>query len=478
MRKVKTHQKIKIVLLVTGLFLWLFSTHVFSVENFKINLDQAQFLGTDKQSYLEIYYSYPENSLQYQKKENNQFGSEVYFTLVIYQNDSLWANKQWKIENQVADTTSLSNSKKHLVDLLRYPIQGGNQYAIHLYARDYYSGKMDSTKSLYTVKKCSEDQVCLSDLLIASNIQPFTQTSDPKFRKKNYEIVPNPKLFFGFDLHELFYYFEMNHLTQIKPDSQYAVLWQIQDSTGTVVLSNKDNLDWRPLVNESSREIGQIGVWELPNGQYQLSCYLQTSSGKFSGIASHKKFCVRKSAVQVASADNQAAPIEPLTFLDGFNEKQIDQEYDQMYALTTRDIRKHYAKLKILEEKKSMLYNLWTMNATLFGLSARDFRYDFLERIKEAHDKYKNSFKVGWKTDQGITFLKYGPPSDIERHPSEAGTKPYEVWVYEELEGGVVFVFIDRTGFNQFELIHSSKRGELSDPNWQRYIATNPTERY
>jgi len=474
---VKTNRNIKQFIIVAGLFIGLFTGKIYANEQFQISLDYAQFLGADKQCYLEIYYAYPENSPQFQLQANNEFGCAVYFTLNIYQNDSLWANKQWKIEKQLPDTTNLSTSKKHLVDLIRYSIRGGNKYSVWLFARDYYSGKTDSTKTVFTAQNCSDSQICMSDLLLASGIQPFTPTSDPKFRKKVYDIVPNPGLSYGIDLHELFYYFEIYHLTLAKPDSQYAILWQIEDSTGNVVLSNSDNLDWRPLVHESSREIGQIGVWDLDNGSYMLSCYLQTASGKFSEITKSKKFLVDK---QVEPLPNTTIPVlgEDHTFLDDFDEKRLDQEYDQMYALTTNDIRTTYKKIKVLPEKKSLIYNLWMMSAAEVGLSAAIFRHDYLQRIKEADEKYKSSFKPGWKTDQGRIFLKYGPPSDIERHHSESGTKPYEVWRYEELEGGVIFVFIDRIGFNQYELIHSTKRGELSEPNWTRYIATNPLDKY
>jgi GWxTD domain-containing protein len=474
---VKTNPIYRIYIFFVILILLLFSENLYPGDKFQISLDHAQFLGSDNQCYLEIYYSYPENGPLYQKKDNNEFGCEVYFSLNILQDDSLWANKHWKIEKQLTDTTILSNSKKHLVDLIRYPVNGGHQYTIQLFARDYYSGKMDSAKTILTGRNFVETQVCLSDLLIASSVQPFSPASDPKFRKKAYEIVPNPNLAFGIDLYELFYYFEIYHLTQARPDSQYAILWQIQDSLGQLVATNANSLEWRPIVHESSREIGQIGVWGLENGSYTLSCYVQTASGKISESASSKKFFIYKPVTPVPAV-NTVTLVEQPTFLEGFDEQQLDREFDQMFALTTKDIRKIYDNIKSLDQKKSQIYNLWTMSASLVGLPVTDFRYKFMQRIKEADEKYKSSFKPGWKTDQGIVFLKYGPPTDVERHPSEAGTKPYEVWRYENLEGGVIFVFIDRTGFSQYELIHSTKRGELSDQNWQRYISTNPLDRY
>ena len=456
----------------------IFSQNAYPGAQFQLSLDHAQFLGPDNQCYLEIYYSYPENNPLYQKDEYNQFGSTVYFTLNIFQDDTLWATKQWKIEKQLPDTAMLSSSKKHLVDLIRYPVGEGRRYSVSLFARDFYSGKMDSAKAQLVGKKFVEHQLCLSDLILATNIQPFSGTSDPKFRKRVYDVVPNPSLSFGKDLHVLFYYFEIYNMTQEMADSQYAVLWQIKDSTGNIVEDNANGLVWRKIAHESSKEIGQFDISGLSNGSYNLWCSVLTPSGKLTSETSSKNFFVNKPVQEISVARQIIAPLEQLLFLEGFDEKQLDQEFDQVYALTTKEARKIYGNLSNLEAKRKFIYNIWTINVSDAGISVGYFRSRFLQLIHEVDEKYRTAFKPGWKTDQGIVFLKYGTPSDIERNPNVAGTKPYEVWKYENIEGGVIFVFIDRTGFGRYELIHSTKRGELSDHNWQRYISPNPMDRY
>ncbi|MCW8824752.1 MAG: GWxTD domain-containing protein, partial [Ignavibacteriaceae bacterium] len=79
----------------------------------------------------------------------------------------------------------------------------------------------------------------------------------------------------------------------------------------------------------------------------------------------------------------------------------------------------------------------------------------------------------GWKTDRGRVFLVYGEPSEIDRHPNETDTRPYVIWIYESIEGGVLFVFGDLTGFSDYQLLHSTKRGELRDDSWRRRIAVH-----
>jgi hypothetical protein len=51
--------------------------------------------------------------------------------------------------------------------------------------------------------------------------------------------------------------------------------------------------------------------------------------------------------------------------------------------------------------------------------------------------------------------------------------KPYEIWFYNEIEGGVQFIFGDISGFGNYELLHSTKRGEVNDPDWERRLRTD-----
>ena len=95
---------------------------------------------------------------------------------------------------------------------------------------------------------------------------------------------------------------------------------------------------------------------------------------------------------------------------------------------------------------------------------------DYMARVKKSNDRYTSMGREGWKTDRGRVYLTYGEPSEIERFPNQTNTKPYEIWHYNDLEGGVIFVFADLTGFSQYTLVNSTLRGELRDDNWQNRI--------
>ncbi|HEX9933600.1 MAG TPA: hypothetical protein VGB38_00265, partial [bacterium] len=64
----------------------------------------------------------------------------------------------------------------------------------------------------------------------------------------------------------------------------------------------------------------------------------------------------------------------------------------------------------------------------------------------------------------------YGKPSDIDRFPSSYQMVPYEIWSYDAIEGGVIFVFADLSGFKNYSLLHSTKRGEVYNPEYEAQL--------
>ncbi len=76
----------------------------------------------------------------------------------------------------------------------------------------------------------------------------------------------------------------------------------------------------------------------------------------------------------------------------------------------------------------------------------------------------------GWRSDQGRILIQYGPWSELSDLPSPAYGKPVKIWRYHRLQGGVVFVFQDVTGYGNYRLVHSSARGELFDTGWEQTL--------
>jgi hypothetical protein len=94
----------------------------------------------------------------------------------------------------------------------------------------------------------------------------------------------------------------------------------------------------------------------------------------------------------------------------------------------------------------------------------------YLQRILSADQRFRALGRAGWRTDRGRVLALYAEPDEVERFPSSQDSKPYEVWRYYSIENGVEFTFVDRSGFGEHTLVHSTKRGELQDTEWQRFL--------
>jgi len=75
---------------------------------------------------------------------------------------------------------------------------------------------------------------------------------------------------------------------------------------------------------------------------------------------------------------------------------------------------------------------------------------EYYRRVDFANANF-GTFIEGWKTDRGMVYIVLGPPNDIERHPFEAGSKPYEIWSYYTINRE--FVFVDYSGFGEYRLV-------------------------
>jgi hypothetical protein len=102
---------------------------------------------------------------------------------------------------------------------------------------------------------------------------------------------------------------------------------------------------------------------------------------------------------------------------------------------------------------------------------APGYRDAYMERIRYADQNYGFLGKRGYRTDRGRVYVIYGTPDDVDRHPSQSDSKPYEVWHYNNIQGGVEFDFVQRINTSDFELANSTHRNELHDDNWQQYIS-------
>ncbi len=131
------------------------------------------------------------------------------------------------------------------------------------------------------------------------------------------------------------------------------------------------------------------------------------------------------------------------------NVEDIDIALKQMIYILNPDSLDRYEDAD-LEEKQKFFKRFWRQRDPNPSTKKNELMDEYFKRVNYANQSYSGFNTQGWKTDRGRIFIKFGPPDDIERHPFELNTRPYEIWRYYALRK--VFLFEDYTGFGDYRL--------------------------
>lgn len=151
--------------------------------------------------------------------------------------------------------------------------------------------------------------------------------------------------------------------------------------------------------------------------------------------------------------------------------EELKEEFNSAAYIATSDEKNIFKNLDA-QGKQIFLIEFWKKRDTTPETPQNEFRDNYLKLVNTANKEF-SGFKKGWQTDQGRVLLVYGVPDEIERIPLSMEAKAHQVWKYFSIQGGVIFVFVDKQGFGQLELVHSTARGELNDSEWERWISPN-----
>ncbi len=150
--------------------------------------------------------------------------------------------------------------------------------------------------------------------------------------------------------------------------------------------------------------------------------------------------------------------------------------------IITDDERKAFMQLSNDEERDQFIEAFWQRRNPNPDSEDNEFKDEHYRRIAYANEHFPAGIP-GWKTDRGRIYIVYGPPDEIEAHPSggayqrpmeegggETSTFPFEDWRYRYLEGigqEVIIEFVDDCMCGAYEMTmdRSKKDALLMVPN-------------
>lgn len=432
-----------------------------------LDFDYATFRYDSLTKYVEVYYSIQQSSLVLTKSET-QFNVEALLNLTFADSATgkIVQQKDWKVKNELPDSIELTKNI-NLIGVVGFSLAPG-KYVLTISATDF--NKRESKISLsekINLLPIINKSFSISDIQIASRITQDAQNTESIFYKNTMEVIPAPNLLFGESQPVVYYYNELYNLKAASGNVDLHAF--VYSSGGNVVYSKKKTF---PQKTDSRVEVNTINISKMPTGAYTLML-VAVDSAASKKVFSSKKFFVYNPSI----ADTSFKQVGNSDFISSQFAILSVEECNILFAkskyLSTRSEIDQYGKISSVEGKREFLFKFWKGRDEIVETQENETFIKYFARVEQANQKYSAMKKEGWKTDRGRVFLIYGEPSEIERYPNQLDSKPYEIWQYHNLEGGVIFVFADLTGFSDYQLINSTMRGELRDDNWQRRIITN-----
>lgn len=452
------------------------SKAVSAKEEFKLNVDWASFKGKGQNIYLELYYEISKLALTYEKGKDGKFTAEVLCHLQIVKpptmlgkKEELIAQKVWRLNSVLEDTTHLSSQNDFMVDLLRFDLQP-EKYNVKLSAKDIKNEEsIDSVEIKVDAPFFSKDKVSLSSIQLSPSISKIRTKDKHPFHKNTYNIIPNPGILFGKERSSLFFYVESYNLDKSVTTDVYKTNCYISNSDGNRIDPLGVRVQKKKLV-KNSVEVGMVNVASLATGKY--SFHFEILDGNDEVLAASKKefFVYNPVAVKHAYKTSDFQSEVMSSIFSDLSERELDNELQYIKYIAKKDENKLVKSIESLEGKKEFLWAFWKKRSMRFSHSLNSIRDNYLRKIEYANDKYRSMTRKGWKTERGRVYIQYDSPSDIDIFQSSDDSYSYEIWFFDHIENGAQFIFADRRGFGEWDLLHSTVIGEIKNDNWRNFL--------
>ena len=140
---------------------------------------------------------------------------------------------------------------------------------------------------------------------------------------------------------------------------------------------------------------------------------------------------------------------------------------EEVLYIITKEERDAFLRLTTNEEREQYIEDFWRRRNPDPDSPENAYREEHYRRIAYANERFSSGIP-GWKTDRGHIYILWGPPDEIDSHPSggtydrpaqQGGgtttTCPWELWRYRHLEDigdNIEIEFVDTTGSGEYHI--------------------------
>jgi len=450
------------------IFLSLFNSHLSSQSgNVPYYVDYAQYMVNKDLTKLEVYFAVERSYLRFDA-EGSTFTAKIMIRTDISVEGKTVLSDSVIMPDRISRLTEIVPGQK-LTNQSIFIIRPGD-YKINVTFTDMKSFTSRNIEKELTVRTFSDTLLQISDIEIASRIEGI-EKEQIIFDKNGLRVLPNPQLYYGGRNTVLNFYVELYNLAY-DPESE-----NIPCTMRYAITDPQDNLvkylGKKQIKKTGTSTVlnGGVDVSSLNTGTYYLKLMLYDSQKKET-TETKKIFYVQSVKDLLPRITAPPAPKAAMDSIDEYENMTAEELNDYFAPLKHIASKEENEVFKKLDDdgKRSFIVEFWRKRDSNPNTPGNEFKAEFLDRLKEANKLFSRRRTEGWKTDMGKVMLRFGKPNQVDRNPGSGSGNAYEIWNYYEIQGGVYFVFVDKSGVSRYELVHSTCEGEIYDPDWSRYL--------
>ncbi len=368
--------------------------------------------GKKNTTRLDVFIQVPYSSIQFVKGDKGFVGNYSLTVSIFDSNkDKLISEKTWNEKVDVKTYDETVSKDLYSLNVKSFYLQP-NEYLVRSSISDEESSNETPREDKITVRNLSPG-FSVSDMMLIS------KRTEEEGKSK---IIPNVSCNVATQRDGLPLFFEIYTDTVRNLKIEYAVF----DDKKNKIYSETD---YKNVNNGRTQIFHTIRDSSFSLGYYNLFVKVKDTVNNLTASI-EKQFFSRWIGIPASITD-------------------LDKAINQMvYIASTQEID-HIKDAKTKEEKLKRFMLFWKKEDPTPETEDNEVFDEYYGRVAFVNAHF-SSYIAGWKTDRGMVFIILGPPDNVDRHPFELDSKPYEVWDYYYLNQSLVFV--DYTGFGDYRL--------------------------
>jgi GWxTD domain-containing protein len=373
--------------------------------------------GDSLSSRVDVYIQVPYDAVQFVKK-NDRYTARYEVTLnFLNEENTSVMEKVWTEEVNVPLFDYTESKRAFSLTQRSVNITPGI-YTLRSQVRDN-----ESKKAFHVIKKIivgnySTKALSVSDVMLVNRIN---NEGDRR------SIAPNISGNIGENNNSFSIFFE---IYSSKVTDSLEMHFTINDMKGRELLNKFQNYRSRGY---RSQIITRFDSSKYSTGAYQLNVEVRSLSDPADEIPAMKQrsFFVRWGNMPISISDLDLA-IKQMRYI------AKEQEYDKIESAISDEV------------KRTLFDEFWRKRDPDPATKRNEYMEEYYSRVEYANKNFSH-YQAGWKTDMGMVFILFGSPNNVERHPFDIDSKPYEIWSYYDYNRSVIFV--DESGFGDYQLL-------------------------